>query len=600
MAQGTSGPPEVRQDVAAGRDSYTAGRDTYAGSGNVYATAGDVHIHEARPAQPPAPVRAWGNVPARNPVFTGREAQLAAIRDALLSGNRAAAQALHGMGGVGKTQLAIEYAHRFADSYDVVWWLNAEKAVLLESQFADLAAALGCAGPAAPPAAVRRAVLSDLHWRQGWLVVFDNANEPDDLRDWLPNGLGHVLITSRSTGWSEVAVPVPVGVLLRGEAVELLRDRIPGLAEADAALLAAALGDLPLAIAQAAVYLSETQMRATDYIDLLKDRATELLSEGKSMTHQPGTLTAVTALAYDRLRAADEDAADLADICAFLPPERIPVAWFTTASERLPDRLATRLADPLTRSRLLAALIRTTLVYASGEGLIMHRLTQDILRTRHPAPDAMRALAGAVTTATTASGHAQSFTVRREFLSERVTLIAATGELDYFSAPTLREFAIEAHDAGASRIVFDLSNVDHLDSKGVGVLIVSLKRAIAKEGTIALVITHQQNLSYLRIAGLTRVFHIFDDVHEAVEFASADQVPPVPRPITAISSDQVLPVPRPKTATPARQAPPATRRKAVIPADYVPPTPVPPAFRRKTAAKAAVALEAPLSSRART
>jgi anti-anti-sigma factor len=525
MAEGLSGRPEVWQDVAAGRDSYTAGRDTYAGSGNVYATAGNVHIHEALQARPSAPVRAWGNVPARNPVFTGREEQLAAIRDALLSGSRAAVQALHGMGGVGKTQLAIEYAHRFADSYDVVWWLDAEKAELLESQFADLATVLGCAESATPPAAVRRAVLSDLYRRPGWLTIFDNAEDPDGLLDWLPNGPGHVLVTSRFAGWSEVAVLVPVGLLSRSESMELLRKRVPGLAESDATLLAAALGDLPLAIAQAAVYLAETRMRPTDYVVLLKDRATELLGEGKPLTYRAGTLTAVTTLAYDRLRVADEDAADLAVICAFLPPGRIPVTWFTTATERLPDRLATRLADPLARSRLLTALTRTTLVQASGDGLTMHRLTQAILRT-HQAPDTMRALAEAVTV-TTASDHAAFFTVRREFLSERLTLISVTGDFDRYSARTLRQFAVEAYDAGASRIVFDLSDISFMDSKGVGVLLGSLKRAVAKGGTIALVITSERPLRPLRLTGLNAIFHIFDNVDKAVEFASADRVPPV-------------------------------------------------------------------------
>jgi len=426
------------------------------------------------------------------------------------------------MGGVGKTQLAIEYAHRFADSYDVVWWLDAEKTMLLESQYADLAAVLGCVEPGTPAATVRRAVLSDLHWRRDWLIIFDNAADPDNLREWLPNGPGHVLITSRSAGWSEVAIPVPIDVLPRGESVQLLRGRVPGLAESDAALLAEALGDLPLAIAQATVYLAETRMRPADYIVLLNDRATELLSEGKPVTYRAGTLTAVTTLAYDRLRSADKDAADLAAICAFLPPERIPVAWFITATDRLPDTLATRLADPLALSRLLATLTRSSLVHRDANGLTMHRLTQAILRTRHQSSGTMRELAEAVTTA---KGHELLITIRREFVSERVTIIAVTGDMDWYSAPALRKWVIEALKAGASRIVFDLSNVDFMDVPSIGVLAGSLKGARAREGTIALVITNQRILRLISIAGLDRVFHTFDNVREAFELASADQVP---------------------------------------------------------------------------
>ena len=88
-------------------------------------------------------LRVW-NVPPRNPGFTGRDSLLAAVRDRLLAGDTAVVQALQGMGGVGKTQLAIEYAYRFAGAYDLAWWVNAEQAGLLGDQFATLGAALGC------------------------------------------------------------------------------------------------------------------------------------------------------------------------------------------------------------------------------------------------------------------------------------------------------------------------------------------------------------------------------------------------------------------------------------------------------------------------
>jgi len=347
------------------------------------------------------PVRAWGNVPARNPAFAGREEQLARIRHALTGeGGRAAVQALHGMGGVGKTQLAIEYAHRYAGDYDVTWWLDSENAALMTQQYADLAEHLGAARKGLPVDAVRRALLSDLHRRPRWLLVFDNAEDPAFLRDWLPGGPGHVIITSRSQDWAELAAPVPVDVLPRPESVELLRARVPGITTADAETLAGALGDLPLALAQAAAFLAGTRMPAAGYTQLLKDRAAALLSKGKPLTYRD-TLTAATALACDRLRASDKDAAALAETCAFLAPEPVPVGWLVIAAGQLPGGLPARLPDPLERDDLLAALTRTSLARLNDDGLTMHRLTQAILRARTSEPDKARAHAKAIVTANT-------------------------------------------------------------------------------------------------------------------------------------------------------------------------------------------------------
>jgi tetratricopeptide (TPR) repeat protein len=359
------------------------------------------------PRLPGSVPRVW-NVPARNPGFTGRGQLLVQIREALTSGDKAVVQAFHGMGGVGKTQLAAEYAHRFAGAYELAWWIDAEQTGLIGDQFAALGAALECVEAGAGTQMVRSAVLSELRDRGEWLLIFDNAQNPGDVAGWLPGGGGHVLITSRERGWAELAAPVEVDVLTRDESVAILAGRVAGLAEADAGRLAAELGDLPLAIAQAAGYLAETGMPAVDYVILLQTRAGQILDQGRPVSY-PQTLAAATQLIADKLARDDPPAAELASVCAFLAPAPIPESLFTGATRELPTALAARVADPMAWRQTLAQVSRQALARIDYRGLQMHRLTQAILRDRLPPSEATatRKRAEAILAASD-PGHAQN------------------------------------------------------------------------------------------------------------------------------------------------------------------------------------------------
>ena len=344
-------------------------------------TAGSLsRLGGAGPRLPGTMPRIW-NIPARNPGFTGRDGLLVAVRERLLAGDKAVVQALRGMGGVGKTQLAAEYAHRFAGAYDLAWWVNSEQGGLIGDQFAALGAELECVEAGAETAAVRVAVLAELRARGRWLLVFDNAEDPADISGWLPGGSGHVLITSRERGWAEIAAPVEVDVLARAESVAILQSRVEGLGAADADRLAGELGDLPLALAQAAGFMAETAMPASEYLGMLRTRAGQLLDQSPPGSY-PRSLAAATGLIADRLAGQDPAAAELATLCAFLAPEPVPEDLFTGAASDLPGELAARAADPLAWRQTLARLARQSLARIDHRGLMMHRLTQAIVRDR--------------------------------------------------------------------------------------------------------------------------------------------------------------------------------------------------------------------------
>jgi len=190
-----------------------------------------------------------------------------------------------------------------------------------------------------------------------------------------------VLITSREHRWTEIAAPVEVDVLARAESVAILTSRVIGLTDADAGRLAAELGDLPLAIAQAAEYLAETGMPAADYLTLLRTRAGQILDQGRPVSY-PRSLAAATQLAADKLARDDPAAAELADLCAFLAPEPVPVDLLTGAADQLPPGLAARASDPLAWRQTLTEVSRHALARLDHRGLQMHPLTQAILRDR--------------------------------------------------------------------------------------------------------------------------------------------------------------------------------------------------------------------------
>jgi MinD-like ATPase involved in chromosome partitioning or flagellar assembly/tetratricopeptide (TPR) repeat protein len=330
--------------------------------------------------QPPV----W-QVPQRNATFTGRVELLEALRDRLsVDVNAVAPQALYGLGGVGKTQIALEYAHRFAANYDVVWWISSEQPSVVRSSLAELAERLDLPIGESLSDTVRT-VLDALRRGepyQRWLLVYDNADDPADIEPYLPQGPGHVLLTSRNVAWGRRATTAEVGVFSRPESVALLRRRVPDLSADQADLLADRLGDLPLAIEQAGAWLAATVMPVETYLDLLDSQLAQVLNENPPPGYERPA-AATWRLSLDRIRQQMPAAAKLLEVCAFFAAEPIPTSFFYNdrfIDVLLPlDPLAN---EPLEQSRLIGEIGRYALAkFDSGLSTIqLHRLVQAVIR----------------------------------------------------------------------------------------------------------------------------------------------------------------------------------------------------------------------------
>jgi tetratricopeptide (TPR) repeat protein len=341
----------------------------------------------SRPRRPGSLPGVW-NVPPRNPAFTGRDRMIVDLREGLLGGNQMLVYALEGMGGVGKTQLAVEYAHRFAGDYDLVWWIAGENPALIGEQLAALAVAAGLIGIDEGITAAVAAARNHVRGIDRSLLIFDNVEKREDLHQWLTGGSVHVLVTSRSPLWSGVAASVSVDVFARAESTALLRRNAPELDDDEADRLARGLGDLPLAVAQAADLLAETGMRVTDYLDALDRRAAELLDADSPPVGYPRPLAAAVSLAAGRLATDAPAAGQLLTLCAYLAPEPIPLDLFTSSSGLdLPAELAAVTGSSVALARAAGRLTRYGLARATTGGLQLHRLTQAVIRDTDPHPD---------------------------------------------------------------------------------------------------------------------------------------------------------------------------------------------------------------------
>jgi class 3 adenylate cyclase/tetratricopeptide (TPR) repeat protein len=332
------------------------------------------------------------NVPdaARTKYFTGRLHLLDLIREQLAHHHRAA---LSGLGGIGKTQTGIEYAARHRSDYrNGVFWINAETESGLTSGFVEVAKTLHLA--AADSNDQERIVGAALEWLNAndqWLVILDNVEDRREIRRFVPDrNKGDILITSRESVFQELGIPRALEVLeLDGEeAVKFLFTRTgrdasdPGEVAA-ATRLATELGNLPLALEQAAAYIAETNAAFADYVSAFRKRRVSLLERSSGLvTHE--TVSVTWAANFEAVERSSLGAADALRLSAFLAPDAIPVEMFSKGVGALGGPIAEALSadDDLAITELLRPLARYSLIRAEARSRSfgMHRLVQEIVR----------------------------------------------------------------------------------------------------------------------------------------------------------------------------------------------------------------------------
>ncbi len=345
----------------------------------------------------------YWNVPyRRNPLFTGREEVLARLAVLLGSGQATVLTqvgAISGLGGIGKTQVAIEYAYRHRHEYQAVLWIRADTPENCVSSLAALAQVLNL--PEQEDADQERLVQAVTRWLKShtnWLLILDNVEDVVHTAHVLSfDSPGHILLTTRAQATGTVAQRLDLDQMTPEEGALFLLRRAKLIAP-DALLEAACQGDqdgaktisrlldgLPLALDQAGAYIEETACSLSGYVERYqRQRAALLNRRGHLVVDHPEPVSTTLSLSFEKLEHLHAAAADLLRLSAFLDPDALPEALLIEGASELGPVLQPLATDPLAFDDALAVLRTYSLVRRNPEAktLTIHRLVQAVLKDR--------------------------------------------------------------------------------------------------------------------------------------------------------------------------------------------------------------------------
>jgi len=343
-------------------------------------------------ALPPGTRRPW-LLPATNPGFTGRRDEISTLEGAFKADGIPVTQTLRGPAGVGKSQIAVEYAYRHATDYDAVWWVPASDERVISGEIRRLLREMGEPVDELDDSDLVARLASSLSGTDRWLLIFDDAQGPEVVSRWTrvdpatPGSRRHILVTTRRPRFDRIGGVVPVEVWDETQSVDYLRSRIPDDEDTAAERLARLLGGLPLALEQACSYMSSTGTPVDEYAELFETRSEEMLGKG-TVFGTDATVATLWDLALDQIAATDDAALDIVDACSYLADSKIPLDLFRRNAGHLSEPLASRATDALLFNETVGLLADFGIATRSGRALRFHSLTQTAVRARHVRDDA--------------------------------------------------------------------------------------------------------------------------------------------------------------------------------------------------------------------
>lgn len=330
----------------------------------------------------------------RNPFFVGRDVILKGLSDELSMkkpnryNNRIA---LYGLGGIGKTQIALEYAHRHEEYYSYVFWISAVNSAELLSGFCQIAIVVRCALSLTVPEEVAKAVLRWLRATKDWLLIIDNLDDVKIVEGYLPdtNWGGHTLITTRNSNCDDIpATGMEIREMEQNDCVNLLLARILAVdpteeVQNEARKIVNSLGGLPLAVEQAAAYIRSPE-NVTEYLKVFEEYRHAVLGwrlpANSTYKH---TVATTWRMSLERLTVLCPKAAELLQYLAFMNPDEISVEFLKEGVEALPVSLQCLIKDPCHWRECVDALQNFCFIRIfklSGTKIRIHRLVQAIIQ----------------------------------------------------------------------------------------------------------------------------------------------------------------------------------------------------------------------------